>query len=91
MRGYKFQKSGRKIEVVNIADLQDKFKSGELVSPQALFQSRLIRRIGGKMPGVKILGQGALAKKLVIEGCRVSKSAREKIEKAGGQIKNPKR
>lgn len=39
------------------------------------------------MPEVKILGEGEITKPLIIEGCQISKSAKEKIEKAGGQIK----
>ncbi len=39
------------------------------------------------MPKIKILGRGKLTKKLIIEGCEMSKSAKEKIEKAGGTIK----
>jgi large subunit ribosomal protein L15 len=35
---------------------------------------------------VKILGTGELTKKLTITGCEISKSAREKIEKAGGTV-----
>ncbi len=34
----------------------------------------------------KFLGNGDLAKKLTVEGCKVSASAKEKIEKAGGSI-----
>jgi ribosomal protein L15 len=36
---------------------------------------------------VKILGQGEITKKLIIEGCQVSKKVKEKIEKAGGIIR----
>jgi large subunit ribosomal protein L15 len=52
-----------------------------------LLEKKLIRRIKGKMPKVKILGRGELTKKLIIKNCSVSKSAKEKIEKAGGNIK----
>jgi len=52
-----------------------------------LIEKRLIRRIRGRLPKVKILGQGKLTKKLIIEGCQASKQAKEKIEKAGGSIK----
>jgi ribosomal protein L15 len=39
-----------------------------------------------KAPAVKILGTGALTKKLVVTDCLVSKSAKEKIEQAGGSV-----
>jgi len=35
---------------------------------------------------VKVLGDGALTKKLSISGCSVSAAARAKIEQAGGSV-----
>ena len=62
------------------------FKDSEIVDPEVLIDKRLIRRIKGKIPKVKILGKGEITKKLVIEGCELSKSAKEKIEKTGGKL-----
>ena len=87
LRGYKFKKQAFKPAIINIETLEKKFKSGEIVDPKILLEKKLIRRIKGKVPKVKILAKGKLTKKLIIEGCQVSKSAREIIEKAGGQIK----
>ena len=87
LRGYKFKKVELKPAIVNIETLEKKFKTGEIVNPKTLLEKRLIRRIKGRIPLVKILAKGKLTKKLIIEGCQVSKSAREKIKKAGGQIK----
>ena len=87
LRGYKFKKLVLKPAIINIEILEKKFKSGEIVDPKILLEKKLIRRIKGKAPKVKILAKGKLTKKLIIEGCQVSKSAREIIEKAGGQIK----
>ena len=72
-----------KLEVVNLAELNKKFKDGETVSPETLLEKKIIGKI---KRGVKILGMGEMNKKLVIESCSVSKTAREKIEKAGGEI-----
>ena len=87
LRGYKFKKVELKPAIVNIETLEKKFKTGEIVNPKTLLEKRLIRRIKGRIPLVKILAKGKLTKKLIIDGCQVSKSAREKIKKAGGQIK----
>ena len=46
----------------------------------------LIRARRGKAPAVKILGAGELTKKLAVTDCQVSKTAQEKIEKAGGSV-----
>jgi len=86
LRGYRF-KSRLKPTVLNIEDLEKKFRSGETVNPKILVERKLVRRIKGKTPEVKILGEGKITKSLTIEGFQVSKSAKEKIEKAGGKIK----
>ncbi len=89
LRGYRFKPLLEKPVILNIETLEKKFQSGDKVNPQILLEKKLIRRIKGKTPEVKILGRapGKLTKKLIIEGCQVSKSAREEIEKAGGTIK----
>jgi len=76
-----------KITILNLDILEKKFNLGEKVTPQILLEKRLIRKIKGKMPEVKILRKGELTKKLIIEGCQVSKTAKEQIEKIGGTIK----
>jgi large subunit ribosomal protein L15 len=87
LRGFKFKSIGVKFSMVNVDVLEKKFMAGEQVSPKILVEKKLIRKIKGKLPKVKILGQGELTKKLVIEGCEVSKGAREKVEKIGGSIR----
>lgn len=73
-----------KMIAVKISSLDKKFADGERVTPKTLLEKGLV----GKMKvAVKILGDGELKKKLVIEGCAVSASAKEKIEHAGGTIK----
>ncbi len=73
--------------VVNVAALESAFKAGDVVSPKTLVAAGVIATARRKAPTVKILGNGELKKKLTIEGCKVSKSAEEKITKAGGSIK----
>jgi len=87
LRGYRFKSKKEKLAIVNLESLEKKFKSGDIISPKILFERKLIRRIKGRIPKVKILGRGEIKKALQIEGCQLSKSVREKIEKAGGQIK----
>lgn len=72
---------------VNLLLLEKKFESGEKINPETLIKREIIRKIKGKIPEVKILGKEEITKKLIIEDCKVSKGAREKIEKAGGTIK----
>jgi len=81
----RFRSIRPKPEIINIGDLGKKFKDGDLITPKKLLKTGLIDSI---KKGVKILGEGELEKKLIIEGCLLSKSAKEKIEKAGGEIKS---
>lgn len=87
LRGYKFKGIKQKIAVINLDILEKKFQSSEVVSPKTLLEKRLIRRIRGRVPQVKILGRGELTKKLIIKNCQMSKGAIEKIEKSDSTIK----
>lgn len=87
LRGYR-QETRNKLETsLNLALLDKHFNEGDKITPQSLLEKGLIRRQKGRTPKVKILGEGEVSKRLVIEDCTTSKSAREKIEKAGGTIK----
>jgi large subunit ribosomal protein L15 len=72
---------GYKISVVNIEEL-NRFKSGEEITLEKLKKFAL----AGKKDKVKILGYGDIGKKLKVHAHQFSKSAKEKIEKAGGEI-----
>lgn len=74
--------------VVNLEVLEKNFKDGDIINSENLLGKDLISKIKGRLPDVKILGNGKLTKKLIIEKCKVSKSAKEAIEKAGGSIKS---
>ena len=86
LRGYRAKRQDKNLVVVNVGDLDKKFKESELVSPKTLLERKLIRRIKGRTPRVKILGNGTLTKKLIIENCEFSKTAREKIEKSKSRV-----
>jgi large subunit ribosomal protein L15 len=66
---------------VNLADLDRKFDDGAVVDLDSLRAAGLGTR--KKVP-VKILGRGELTKKLTVHAHGFSKTARERIEAAGG-------
>ena len=72
--------------VVNVSALEV-FESGATVSPKTLVTTGVLSSAKGRVPAVKILGNGNLTKKLSVEDCQVSGSAKEKIEQAGGSVK----
>ena len=86
LRGYRFHSHTTKFTPVNVGAL-NVFKAGEIVNPKTLFEKNIIRQVGGKLPSVKILGTGEVTVKISIVDCVISKTARTKIEKAGGTIK----
>ncbi|MGI6716685.1 MAG: 50S ribosomal protein L15 [Eubacteriales bacterium] len=67
--------------IVNLDKLNDFFEDGETVNLETLFNFGLVRK---ELCGLKVLGQGELTKKLTVQASVFSKSAKEKIEAAGG-------
>ena len=82
-RGYNFKSIQSKPSVVNISTLEKFFSQGDAVNPKVLMERGIVRSSGAP---VKILADGEITKKLVISGCKISESAKAKIEKAGGSI-----
>jgi large subunit ribosomal protein L15 len=68
---------------VNLRDLEERFDAGAEVTPEILKGKRLIRKVS---VDVKILGVGELTKALSVSAHGFSKTAREKIEAAGGSV-----
>jgi len=68
---------------VNLSTIEERFTAGEAVTPESLKAKRLIRKVS---VDVKILGVGELTKALSISAHGFSKTAKEKIEAAGGTV-----
>jgi len=86
-RAKSYNASNVKPTTVNIALLEENFNTGEVVNVRALLSKGLVKKRGGKNPKVKILGGGELKKKLSLEELMISGSAKEKIQKVGGNVK----
>lgn len=71
---------------VNLGKIGASFKEGEVVTKELLLARGLISKHKGKMPTVKVLGNGTLDKKITISGCLVSGGAKGMIEKVGGKV-----
>jgi large subunit ribosomal protein L15 len=85
-RGFSNFNFERRFHIVNLADL-DRFDNGATVDAAALKEAGLVPDL--KQP-VKILGEGEIKKKLTVVAGWFSKSAHEKIAKAGGTAQNLK-
>ncbi len=71
----------KEFAIVNLKDLEY-FTPDEKITPQILVARGLVKRLGA---GLKILGDGELKSALQISAHGFSKSALEKIQKAGGK------
>ncbi|MBI4404219.1 MAG: 50S ribosomal protein L15 [Deltaproteobacteria bacterium] len=74
-------------DVVNISALDSNFENGDTVDPEKLIEKGIIRKSSN---AIKILGDGNLAKKLVVKAHKFSKSAIQKINQAGGSVEEIK-
>ncbi len=69
--------------IVNLASLEAKFSDGDEINEQTLRNAGLIK---GRFDGVKLLANGELTRKLTVSVDKVSATAKEKVEKAGGKV-----
>lgn len=67
---------------VNVEQL-DVFESGTVITAELLLEKRIIRK---KLDGLKVLGNGALTKKLTVKAVKFTGTAKEKIEALGGKV-----
>ena len=68
--------------ILNIKDLA-RFEQGSVVDMQAIITAGLTK---GTSPGIKLLGEGTISHSLTVKVHACSKTAREKIEAAGGKV-----
>lgn len=78
-----FKRTNPILNIVNISDLQRCFKSGDEVNVKTLFKAKVI---GDANKSVKVLGKGMLDKKLTVRAHYFSKTAKQAIIKAGGEV-----
>jgi len=81
-RGFINKKYEKAFQVVNIKDL-NRFNDGDEIDYAVLLKNRMVNK---KTHFVKLLGNGELSKKLRIRVNRVSKKAREAVERSGGTL-----
>lgn len=80
-RGFSHATWDKVYHVVNVRDLDEHFKDGDVVDQAALKKAGLAK---GPADGVRILGEGELTKKLTVKASHFTKSAAEKITAKGG-------
>ena len=87
VHGNKNKEIINKYVAINLSQLESNYSDGDTVNQKTLIEKGLARSKHGKVLRSKILANGELTKKLTIEGLLISKTAVEKVQKAGGNIK----
>lgn len=80
-RGFSNAPFKKTYAVINLSDL-NKFENGAVITPELLKEMGLIKQ---QLDGIKVLGSGALDKKIHVKAHKFSETAQAKIEKLGGK------
>lgn len=81
LRGFDSQYN--QMAVVDLSTIEKIAKDNDVITPTYFSKRKLVSSVKA---GVKIVANGAISKKITVDGCFVSKVARELIEKAGGKV-----
>lgn len=73
--------SSERYEIVNLSSIEAKFEAGAEISAESLKKAGIVKKNGL----IKVLANGELKKNFVVKANAFSKTAKEKIEKAGGK------
>ena len=68
--------------IVNVETINGAFEDGAVVNAQTLAEKGIVKKT---LDGVKVLGRGEITKKVTVQATKISASAKEKIEAAGGK------
>jgi large subunit ribosomal protein L15 len=91
-RGFSNYPFKKVFQIVNLGEVEKRYEDGEIVDTVTLIRKGLIKgtlkegAVKRIQAPVKILGDGEFTRKLKFNVDLISKSAKEKIEKAGGTI-----
>ena len=81
-RGFNNNAFADRFSIINVSRLSSVFSANDVVEPEALIKKGLAK----KRTKIKILGNGDITIPLVVKAHKVSKSAVQKIEAAGGKV-----
>jgi large subunit ribosomal protein L15 len=78
-RGFNNAAFSKRLDAINLIQIDSLFNDGEVVNAETLAQHGFI---SGRTHGIKILGDGELTKRVTIDVHSISASAREKLHQA---------
>lgn len=83
IRGFNNKNFKKVYSTVNVGDLEI-FEANAVITEELLYETRVVGK--RQAYGLKVLGNGEITKPLTIHATKATKSAIEKVEKAGGKI-----
>ena len=81
-RGFTNSLFKKEYAIINLETLDKLFNDGDAVSMEVLLEKGIVKK---ELNGLKVLGRGEITKKLTVKAAKISESAKEKIEAAGGK------
>ena len=82
-RGFSNYLFKKEYALINVMDLEELFDDGTEITAELLIASGVIKKV---LDGVKVLGDGDVTKKFTVKVQKISESAKNKIEAAGGKV-----
>jgi large subunit ribosomal protein L15 len=82
-RGFSNYPFKKEYALINVMDLEELFDDGTEITAELLIASGVIKKV---LDGVKVLGDGDVTKKFTVRVQKISESAKNKIEAAGGKV-----
>ncbi len=82
-RGFSNERFRRRLDVINLDQIEKLFQEGETVSLETLREKNFLK---GSSHGIKVLGNGNLTKKVNLQVEAVSESAKDKLKNLGISI-----
>jgi large subunit ribosomal protein L15 len=79
-RGFTRGRFQRKLDAINLDQIEKLYQNGEIVSLETLRQKKYIKGISH---GVKVLGSGTVTKQVKFQVEAISETAKNKLNKAG--------
>lgn len=82
-RGFSNYPFKKEYALINVMDLEELFDDGTEITAELLLESGVIKKV---LDGIKVLGDGDITKKFTVKVQKISESAKNKIEAAGGIV-----
>ncbi len=83
-KGFNNSRFKKEYRIVNLQELEEKFSADEIVNIESLTKKGIVKGKGEFF--VKILGNGNLSKKLIVQVHKISETAKGQVEKVGGKV-----